>query len=224
MKTPGITAEQFECHPAGANAVKESVLYCVGTAPDNYLVLGDIATWITAIAMVLLFIGAVLAWNTARGQLRSTYRLSRDQHRIVALGEFTDRLAEFCAEGNFETKAEINLAFNKMHTAATRWYLNYSNAAGQFDEMDGLIALMHNAKSVAQGHDDPSLLSPPTDPDIRKSVSGQAEEELGMIRLLLTDYAIDLHRSRITVFEFKANCRRMIRTLRDALRHSVPST
>lgn len=51
-------AEQFECHPAGANAAKESAVYCVGTAPDNYLVLGDVATWVTAFGTLLLFGGA----------------------------------------------------------------------------------------------------------------------------------------------------------------------
>ncbi|PRB72507.1 hypothetical protein [Arthrobacter sp. MYb213] len=55
------TAEQFECQIPGATSVKDSVLYCAGTAPDNYLVLGDLATWMTAFFTLGLLAAAVVA-------------------------------------------------------------------------------------------------------------------------------------------------------------------
>ena len=61
-----ISVERFECMIPSRDAVKHDVISCVGTAPDNYLVLGDVATWVTAIATILLVIGAAFAWREAR--------------------------------------------------------------------------------------------------------------------------------------------------------------
>lgn len=64
-----IIAEGFECVVPSDDAAKGTVINCVGTSPDNYLVLGDLATWATAIFTLFLVVGAFMAWRKAKETL-----------------------------------------------------------------------------------------------------------------------------------------------------------
>lgn len=54
--------ERFSCTVPSDQAVKGTEITCLGTAPDNYEVVGTVADWATVILTLLLVIAAAAAW------------------------------------------------------------------------------------------------------------------------------------------------------------------
>lgn len=88
-----VISEQFECRIPEESAIKQDVIYCTGTAPDNYLVMGDVATWVTAIATVLLVVGAFWAGTVAVNTLKQMKKDSLDRSRPYIFASLVPSLA-----------------------------------------------------------------------------------------------------------------------------------
>lgn len=168
MKTFEVTAEQFECHPAGMNSIKESVLYCVGTAPDNYLVWGDVATWVTAGATLLLILGGWLALRATKKQISEAREIAHLQQRNEALTSFAAALRELSAL-SLEAVDVVDLRRHAMRalTTSEHWALSLphifdSRALNRaIDKFEKLIShlqfarteLRDDVRSVQKGKD-----------------------------------------------------------------------
>lgn len=108
-----IFAEGFECSVPSDDAVKGTVINCVGTAPDNYLVLGDVATWATAVFTLFLVIGAFMAWHKAKQTLDQMKADADDQREadryrewIRAFEKYSISLGNICA--TFPNQTQID--------------------------------------------------------------------------------------------------------------------
>lgn len=65
-----ILADSFPCTVPSTDAVKKTVLHCVGPSPNASDIWTSVASIITALATIGLVIGAFFAWRTASKTLR----------------------------------------------------------------------------------------------------------------------------------------------------------
>ncbi|MFJ5106666.1 MULTISPECIES: hypothetical protein [unclassified Glutamicibacter] len=158
-----VLSEGFECTVPSDDAVKGSVVNCVGTAPDNYLVMGDVATWVAGVAGILtalltigLLIAAIRAWRVAKGtlermekdakaaderlhtEIRELWEAEERRARHMILFEFLDSMFDILKK--YGTYEQLVARRSMAEHRAVKFDVLWSKASVRV-KLDGLIRL-----------------------------------------------------------------------------------